>query len=132
MENNRFTWKEGEIEVISDDTLEKNVIIYNTDGFHPFRECAESSSCQLCEDDDVEIGMALAEKIYESYFLEDTSEDLVRRVLDYLVNLCKKLLKDEVTLTKQIWCATRTALYNKLNSDARFDSLTLGRVFSEV
>ena len=130
MANDKYTWQEGDIELIDEAALDKHGIIYNTDSFRPYRECADSSSCPMCDGDDQTVGAAIAERIYESYFKDGAySEELLSRVLLYYVDLCRELLADDFPLTKQILCCARVGLHNILASDPRFPNEELTRIF---
>ena len=132
MASNRFFWDKGDLERISEDELNAKAIIYNTDGFRPFRECSENATCPVCDDDDLELGAEIAEKIYEKYFSDGECDSrALTKIVACLVDLCLALLPKEITLTKQIWCCARTALWNKLSRDSRLSGEVLKQAFSE-
>ena len=114
MANEKFIWKQDEIEFVEEEAFNKSATLYNYDETKPFFVCEFNSECLFCDEEDQELAQLLADKIYKSFFEETKDLALIKKVINNCIALCKKLLPENIVLTKQLYCCVKMRLLNVL------------------
>ena len=125
--NDKYIWNEGDVKLISEEEFKKQVaegkgVLYEFKGEFP---CCNRSICHSCDKEDVKLAKQISFKIlqfikkeyFNTFFKIESIKPIIKNVFNSLVSLCKKILPEEVILTKQLYCAVYMSLIDLLEKD---------------
>lgn len=131
MENDKFIWQKGDIRLVDESSFKNSARLYNSDVSKPYRCCYLNSVCVECDDEDQNIAVSLAQKVYDSFFVaSNANEALLQKVMKSYVSLCKKSLPNDIVLTKQLFCCAKTKLLDLLLKNGKFSEVQIKRTLS--
>ena len=123
----KYVWQDGDYKLVSEkefnELVEKGEItLYD---FKKEFSCCHKSICCSCEEEDINIAKEISFKIFQfikkeyfnSLFKNEPFKQTLIKIFNNLIPLCKKILPEEIVLTKQICCAVCMSLLDKLAND---------------
>ena len=121
MSNDKFIWQQGDVKIVDESSFLKNAKLYDDSNDKPFMCCHSASVCYECDEEDQHIAIHLAKRVYDCFFAtSDNNEELLNKVINSYVNLCKKLLVEDCVLTKQLYCCSKMQLLDMLVKNGNF------------
>ncbi len=128
MAEDKFIWQKGDVELVDESAFKKGATLYNTNNDKPYRCCEVISRCLECDEEDQSIAIVIAQKVYDSFFATSNGDEvLLQKVLKSYVNLCKKVLPEDIILTKQLFCCTKMKLFDLLLNNGKFSEQQIKR-----
>lgn len=122
--NDRFVWREGELEKVTNEELEKmGYISYShNDGQHICQMCSQNSFCKQCCDKYFSIAEEVAKAIFEKHFNDATANvELLKKILENLVAEIRAVLPLGITLTKGLFICSKIRLITLVEDETMID-----------
>lgn len=122
--NDRFVWREGELEKVTKEKLEKMGYVsysYN-DGRRVCQMCSQNNFCEHRCDAYFHIADKIAKSIVEKYFDDDTADiEQFKKILNNLIAEVKIYLPSEITLTKGLFLCIKIRLITLVQDETMID-----------
>ena len=127
MHEDKFIWKDGDTKIMSEDEF-KNLVSKNKGALYDFKKefchCSTSICCS-CDKEDIKLADQISLKIFQfvkkeylnAVFENKSFKPTILKIFNNLISLCRKLLPEDIILTKQLYCAVYMSLVDRIEKD---------------